>query len=345
MSDTLSAEFEKLIMAAQARGASDLHLLSGEPPTFRVDGVLERTESGPITAAEIMDMASTVMPREDLDRIGREVGEAHKSVTVGEVAARICVARASGEITIAARLLPTSVPGVDVLGMPKGLLAAAAMPSGLIVISGRTGSGKSTTAYSLLDYINGRSQANIHTVEDPIMYRLTPKRSLVQQREVGVDIPDAISGIRLPMYMDPDVIFVSEIASLEALQACITVAETGHLVITVMRAESPEGAIQRMADVFPEHTRVFYRRAIAGVLRCVSCQRLIPKASGQGRVAVYGLLLPDEEMRTTMAEGGDVLSRRSPLPENCLSMRGEIGRMLSEAVISEETAKAYLADS
>jgi twitching motility protein PilT len=344
MSNTLPAEFETLLMEAQARGASDLHLLPGEPPTLRVDGVLERTEAAPLTAAETMEIASALISRENVDRIGRELGETHRSVTIGEVAARICVARASGEVTIAVRLLPTSVPGVEALRVPKGLVAAVNMPNGLIVISGRAGSGKSTTAYSLLDHINASRRANIHTFEDPIMYRLTPKISLVQQREVGVDIPDTLSGLKQSMLMDPDVVFVGEIRTLDDLQACITVAEVGHLVIIVIHAETPEGAIQRIVDVFPEHTRPFYRKVLAGVLRCVSCQRLIPNASGRGRIAAYGLLVPDEEMRTAIAEGGDVLSRRTPLPENCLSMRGEIERMASEGLISRETAKAYLAD-
>ena len=344
MSYTMPVEFETLLRSAQERGASDLHLLAGEPPTTRVDGVLERTDAAPLTAVRILEIASAVFPRGELDRIGRELGELHRSITIGEIALRFCVARVSGEITISARMIPIGVPGVDFLGTPNGLIGAAGMANGLIVISGRTGSGKSTTAYSLLDHINATRNVNIHTIEDPVMYRLTPKRSLVQQREVGVDTPDTVSGLKQSMLMDPDVIFVGEIRTLDELQACITVAETGHLVITVMHAESPEGAIQRIGDVFPEHTRAFYRRALAGVLRCVTCQRLIPKASGQGRVAAYGVLVPDDEMRAAIAEYGDVLSRRQPLPKNCLSMQAEIERMANEGIISQEKAQAYLAD-
>lgn len=344
MSDKLPVEFEELLMIANERGASDLHLLPGEPPTLRVDGVLERMERPPLTAEDTKEIASGLVPREDIDRLGREMGDIHKSIMAGEVAARVCVARVSGDVTISLRTVPVGAPGVEAMGVPKGLLDAVDMPSGLMVISGRTGSGKSTLAYGLLDHINSTSQRNIVTVEDPIQYRLTPKRSLVQQREVGVDTPDMLSGIRSPLYMDPDVIFVSEITSLEVLQACITAAETGHLVITVMHAESPEGAIRRIIDVFPEHMRPFYRKALAGVLRCVSCQRLLPKAGGHGRVAAYGVLVPDNEMRTAIAEGTDVYSRRIPLPDNCLIMRNEIEKMRDEGVISEETARAYLAD-
>jgi twitching motility protein PilT len=165
----------------------------------------------------------------------------------------------------------------------------------------------------------------------------------VQQREVGVDISDTVSGLKQSLRMDPDVIFIGEIRTLEDLQATITVAETGHLVIMVMHAESPEEAIQRMIDVFPEHTRPFYRKALAGILKCVSCQRLIPKVSG-GRVAAFGVLVPDEEMKTAIAEGSDIYSRRKPLPDYCLSMRDEIYRMASEGIVGKDIAKAYLAD-
>lgn len=344
MSETLSERFEKLLREAESRGASDLHLIPGEPPTLRVDGVLERSEGDPLTGAETAEIASAFIASEDLQRVGREIGDVHKTIMVGELAVRICVARASGELAIAARMVPTRVPTVEMLATPRGLVDAISSPSGLIVVSSRTGGGKSTTAFALLDHINATRQTNIHTIEDPVQYRLTPKKSLVQQREVGVDVPDVLSGIRTPILMDPDVIFVSEIRSLEALQAIITAAEMGHLVITVMSADSPESAIQRMVDVFPEDMRDFVRHALARVLRCVSCQRLLPKSVGPGRVAAYGVLLPDEEMKEAIAEGRDVLSRRSPMPDCCLSMRAEVERMAGEGIISEETAKAYLAD-
>ena len=343
MSETFSAKFEALLVEAQSRGASDLHLIPGEPPTLRVDGVLERGEGEPLAAKEIAELACAIMDLGNLECIGRGVAELHKSITIGEVAARICVSRVCGDLALAARLLPTCVPDVEKLAVPKGLVDATCSPNGLIVVSGRIGSGKSTTAYSLLDHINANHQANIATVEDPIMYRLTPKRSLLQQREVGVDVPDIISGIRVPMLSDADVVFVSEISSLEVLQACLGVADTGYLVITVMRADSPEAAIQRLVDVFAEDAREMMRRELSRALRCVSCQRLLPKAGGPGRVAVYGVLVPDEEMRVAIAEGRDVLARRSPLPEGCLSMQAEIERMAGEGIISEETAKSYLA--
>ncbi|MCE5323797.1 Flp pilus assembly complex ATPase component TadA [bacterium] len=343
MSEQISIELEKLIMMAHSRGASDLHLLAGEPPTIRVDGVLERTGSAPLTASETKAIASAVVSAEKIDAIERDGGAVERSMTFGDVSARICAARVSGGISISVRLIPTIVPSVEMLRLPKGLIEAAKSPRGLIVCSGRIGSGKSTSAYGLLDHINATSNANIHTLEDPILYRLTPKKSLVQQREVGLDIPDTVTGLRQLIHMDPDVIFMSEVKTLEDLQAVITTAETGHLVIVIMHADSPEEAIRRIGDVFPEHTRPFYRKALADMIRCVSCQRLVPKIGG-GRIAAFSVLVPDEEMRNAIAEGADIFSRRMPLPENCMRMADEINRMACEGIISEETAKAYLAD-
>jgi twitching motility protein PilT len=344
MSETLAVELEKLLAAAQPRRPSDMHLIPGEPPTLRIDGILESQSGDPLTSEEVMRLAATMIPQKDLERIGSEVAEFHRAIAVGALVARVTIARAYGGITIAARLLQTTPPGVEVVYMPPGLLTAAGMPSGLIIITGRIGSGKSTTAYSLLDYINANRRTNIHTVETWMAYRLSPKKSLIQQREVGIDVPDLLSGIKVPLSMDLDVLFVSEVPNLEALQACLTAAETGHLVIMVMHAESPEGAIRRFIEVFPEHTQPFYRRALAGVLKCVSNQRLIPRADGSGRTAAYGVLLPDEEMKKTIEEGGDVLKRLNPMPDGCQTMKSEIERLAKEGVISEEKGKTYLAD-
>ena len=344
MSEGLSARFETLLREAQSQGASDLHLAPDEPPTLRVDGELRRTEAGPLSADDIAAFASEVVADGWLDGIGPHTSEIHRFLTICDLAAHVCISRACGNLTLAIRLLPTYVPDVERLAVPNGLLEAAASSSGLVVVSGKIGSGKSTTAYSLLDHINATRQVNIATVEDPIMYRLTPKRSLLLQREVGVDVPDVISGIKVPMLTDADVVFVSEITSMEVLQACLTVADTGYLELTVMRADSPEQAIQRLADVFGEDECAVTRRELSRILRCVSCQRLLPKAAGGGRVAAYGVLAPDQEMRSAIAEGRDVLARRSPMPERCLDMRSEIERMARDGIISDETARIHLAE-
>lgn len=341
MSNTSFSDFENLIMMAHSRGASDLHLIPGEPPVIRIDGVLERTDNAPLTANQTKAIASVIVPEADSEKIAQ--GEVIKSITVGEIAARAGIGLVSGEITISARLIPTSVPSADMLGLPEGLLKAAESPKGLIIISGRVGSGKSTIAYSLIDYINTNMNKNIHTFEEPIMYRLTPKKSLVQQREMGIDMPTTVSGLKQSLYMDPDVIFLSGVKTLDDIGTSLTIAENGHLVIMIMHADSPESAIKRISDVFPEQTRVFNRKILASVLRCVASPRLLPKTTG-GRVAAFGVLVPDDEMRTAIAEGGDLLSRRNPLPDGCLIMRDEIKRMADEGIITAETAENYLAD-
>jgi len=172
---------------------------------------------------------------------------------------------------------------------------------------------------------------------------VAPKKALVQQREIGVDVPNALSGIEAARHQDLDVLLIGEIATVEELQACITTAETGHMVLTQLHAETPEGAIQRMIDVFPEDIRQVSRKALASVLRGVSAQRLLPKTDGKGRLAAYGVLIPDDEMRTAIAEGRDFMARKTPWPEGCQTMAEHIERLRAEGEITDETAERALA--
>jgi twitching motility protein PilT len=169
--------------------------------------------------------------------------------------------------------------------------------------------------------------------------KLTPKRALIQQREVGVDIPHPLAGIHAARKQDLDVLFVSEITCLEELQACITIAETGHLVIVALNAISkPEEVIQRLLDVFPEDIKDVSRRALAGVLLGVSTQRLLPRVDRQGSVTAYGVLIPDQEMRQAIAEGKDFMLRPAHMPKGCQTLEQDIRRLQKEGIISPEIA-------
>ena len=195
------------------------------------------------------------------------------------------------------------------------------------------------TAYSALEYINANSACHICTVEDPILTKLTPKKALIQQREVGADIPHTLAGIHAARKQDLDVLFVSEITCLKELQACITVAETGHLVIMVLNAVSkPEEVIQRLLDVFPEDLKDVSRQALAGVLLGVSTQRLLPRIDKQGSVAAYEVLIPDQEIRQAIAEGTDFMVRAAHLPKGCQTLEQDIWRLQKEGISSPEIA-------
>ena len=345
MNAALPPRLESLLRDAQDRQASDLHLLPNEPPAIRVGGSITRMECEPLSAAEIREIAEAVVGKEALARIGREVGEVRRSIDIpGELAGLLCAARSQGDYTIAVRLFCNQIPTVEQARIPEAILAAVSSRNGLVIISGLTGSGKTTAAYTLTEHINATSNCHICAVEDPVAYRLTPKRAMVQQRGIALDVPDALSGIHASVEQDADVLLVSEIRGLEELQACISAAETGHLVIVVMHAAAPEDAVRRIIDVFPEDVREASRRALASVLRAVSTQKLLPRADQPGRVPAYGVIVPDAEMRAAIAEGRDFLARRAPLPEGCRTMAEDVEILLREGLISQDTARRALGE-
>jgi twitching motility protein PilT len=195
-----------------------------------------------------------------------------------------------------------------------------------------------------VDHINGHRACHICTVEDPVIVPIPAKKALVQQRCVGADVPNTLAGIQAAMRQDLDVLFINEIKTVEELEAVISVAEQGHLVITVFHAAAtPEESVRRMIDVFPEDVRDVSRRAIAGSLRAVCAQRLLPRVGGS-RVAAYAVLIPDDEMRNAIAGGRDFMKRENPMPEGCQTMPEHIERLRDEGVISGETAEKALGD-
>jgi len=328
-----------LLKEAAERGASDLYLIPGEPPVFRGASGLERQEREPLTAGEVEQLVFSVVDKEGAAKIGTETGGviAHCGVE-GVTEGRMCLARANGQYTAVIRLLASRLPDPQVLRIPKALLAAAESPHGLIILTGSPGCGKTTTALALLDYVNERSARHIVTLEDPVCVRLEPKRAVIQQREVGLDTPTYIAGLKTVMRQDPDVIFVGEIRDLPTLDACITAARTGHLAMTQLNVVSPEAAIEKMIEVQPEEMAKSFRKDLAAVLRAVAVQRLLPAADGSGRLAAYGVIVPDDEMRRAVAEGRDIFDRTAPLPKGCLTLAEDIERLRSEGKVTDETA-------
>lgn len=334
---------ERSIGEALARQASDLFLIPGEPPLIRVSGAIERVEAPVVSREETAQIAEAALGPERLATLGPEVGEISTRNGLPEEAnARMTVARSQGDVTLAVTFLHREIYTPEELAIPKALLQAVSMPSGLVVITGPTGSGMQTVAFSLIEYLNTRCACHICTAEDPVQVRFTPKKAMIQQREVGVDVPDGLAGIRAALRQDVDAIFINELRTVEELQACFTAAETGHIVIAVLHiAVTPDEAIHRLIDVFPEDIRPASRRSLARVLRCVSAQRLIP-ALKKLRVAAYGILVPDGEMRNAIAEGRDWHQRVAPIPKECTVLADDIRRLEREGIIAADAAKKAL---
>jgi twitching motility protein PilT len=348
MKVNLTPRLEQLIEEAAERDASDIFLIPGEPPAMRVppSHKIERADTDPLTPEEVKEMAKAALGKKDLARIGKEVGETSRWCGRSTVVnATLTVSRSLGDYTIHVRLSPPRILTVDHIALPDSLRNILFSPSGLIIFTGLAGSGKSTTAYTAVDHINIHRPCHICTVEDQVIVPIPAKKALVQQRCVGADVPNTLAGIQAAMRQDLDVLFINEIKTVEELEACISVAEQGHLVITVFHAAAtPEESVHRMIDVFPEDVRDVSRRAIAGCLRAVCAQRLLPKKD-KGRVAAYAVLIPDDEMRKAIAEGRDFMKRETPMPEGCQTMAEHIRRLHDEGVIGEETAKTALADT
>jgi twitching motility protein PilT len=289
-------------------------------------------------------MARAALGDEELEAIPGRTGGAVTSCGIpGVIDARMTVATAMGEYTIVLRMLPSTIIDAERAGVPDAVLAACDASHGLILVGGPTGSGKSTSALSLVDHINATRALHLVMIEDPVLVRLTPKQALIQQREVGTDIPDTIAGIRWALRQDLDVLYLAELKTLDELDAVVTLADTGHLVIVVVHGHSPEDIIERLIDVNPAESREAFRKRFARQLLTVSAQTLLRRASGRGRVAAYGVLAPDAEMRRAIAAGADPMERQAPLPAGCQSLADDIRRLEREGVVSAETAVEALA--
>jgi len=340
------AKLETILQDAVARQASDVYLLPGEPVSFRIRGQIERTDGDPLTAEQVEQIAVAAVGEQGLHRIRHQAGGCVTSYNVpGVVNSRLSVTSVLGNWSVTVRIFPDTVLDPKAVGMPAAILEAAELSHGLVVFAGESGSGKMTTALSFLEHINATRHVHICTIEDPVVTRLTPKRALVRQHEVGVDVPDTLAALRYVLVENIDVLYLSVLRSVEEVVALVTAADLGALVIVVLHASSPEEAVERMLDVLRSDsaTEAMCKR-LAGVLRAVSVQRLFPKAHEKGVAAAYGVLIPDDETRQAIIDGTDLKKRATAPPPGCQTLAQDIERLRREGVISDETAESALAD-
>lgn len=337
------AVFEGLLREAIDRDASDLFLLPGEPPVFRQHEGLVRAESNPLTAAEVVQIAESLMGHEAVESLGRSVGAVRRPYDLpGVASAGLCAARSRGDCTLSVRLLPRHIHTVTEIGAPQALVDLLESRQGLILVSGPMGCGKTTTALALVEHINVTRNVHICTVEEPGYTWMAAKRAIVQQRFVGLDVPDTLTGIRAAQEQDADVIYLSEANDVESLEACLAAAQSGRLVILVLHAPNPEGAVRAVLDAFPDELREPARKALAAALLAATSQCLLPRIGGKGRIPAYGLLVPDAQMRIAIETGEDFMRRSGPPPTCCRTFAQDVARRVAEGVVSEAAAKAAL---
>ena len=295
---------DDLLLQMVALDASDLHVSAGSPPVVRVRGHLERLEGAAALAPEeTLDLLYRILSTEQQKHLelDRQIDFAHAIPHVARFRVNCYYQREA--LSAAFRLIPTEIKSLEELGLPASLHVLAEKPRGLVLVTGPTGSGKSTTLASVVDEINRSRNAHILTIEDPIEFLHRNKHCLVNQREIGVDAVSFADGLRGALRQDPDVILVGEMRDLETIAIALTAAETGHLVFATLHTQSAPSTIDRVIDVFPAEQQQQVRTQLASTLEGVVTQDLLPTADGAGRVAAVEILLPDDAVRNLIRQG------------------------------------------
>ncbi|MGB8929972.1 MAG: type IV pilus twitching motility protein PilT, partial [Anaeromyxobacteraceae bacterium] len=291
-------ELNEILQVALKAGASDIHLKAGLPPMFRVDGSLvPLKDARRLAPEEIGRMALGIMndfQREKYKQTN-EVDLAYGVPGLGRF--RVNVFQQRGSLGVVLRVIPFKILSIDQLMLPKILEKVAGEQRGLVVVTGTTGSGKSTTLAAMIDHINANETCHIMTIEDPIEFLIRDKRSIVNQREVGVDTMSFGQALKSALRQDPDVILVGEMRDLETIETALTAAETGHLVMSTLHTLDATETINRIISAFPPYQQKQVRLQLGTVLKAVISQRLVPKADGKGRVPAIEVLLATSRVK------------------------------------------------
>jgi twitching motility protein PilT len=296
------ANLPQLLKTMIEKGATDLHLTTGSPPQLRIDGELVPLDLEPLSAKETKQLAYSVLTDaqkhafEDRKELDFSFGVKNLSRF------RSNVFNQRGATAVAIRSIPYEIMSFDQLGLPRVVSEFSTRPKGLVLVTGPTGSGKSTTLAAMLNIINENRRCHIVTIEDPIEYLHQHKNSVVNQREIGTDTNSFSNALRSVLRQDPDVILIGEMRDLETIELALRCAETGHLTFATLHTNSCDQTINRIIDVFPAHQQPQVRAQLSFVLEGILCQMLLPKMSGRGRVLCYEILVPNAAIRNLIRE-------------------------------------------
>lgn len=281
---------DKLLQAAVKQGVSDIHIVVGQPPVFRLHGRMRKLETKTLEGEDTVALMKSITP-ERCQRELQEAGSTDFGFAFGDMARfRVSVFKQRGFISMVLRQIPNDKLTPEQLGLPESVVKLVHRPRGLFLVTGPTGSGKSTTLASLINLLNEEIDHHIITIEDPIEFYHDHIESTINQREVGVDVPSFSEAIRRALRQDPDVILVGELRDLETIEAAISAAETGHVVFGTLHTNSAQGTVNRIIDAFPGNLQDQIRTQLASTLIGVVAQTLLPRIGG-GRVAAYEVLV------------------------------------------------------
>jgi twitching motility protein PilT len=315
----MTTVLDRVLQAARQLGASDVHLKAGLPPIFRIKGELRTVKDVPPLSKDVLKSFAYGMMNERLRDTFEKIWDVDLAYATPEGGRyRVNVFQQRGFVGMVMRLIPPEVPGFETLNLPKKVLGLAQEERGLVLVTGITGSGKSTTLAAMVDFINATRACHIVTIEDPVEYAFTDKRSIVNQRELGFDTTSFSKALRAALRQDPDVVLVGEMRDLETTEIALTAAETGHLVLSTLHTVDAVETINRVVALYPPHQQQQARLQLLTVLKGVVSQRLIPRADNRGMIPAVEILvntarvkemindpMRTREIRDAIAEGRD----------------------------------------
>ena len=338
---------ESLLEECVKRKASDLHIQYGLPPILRIDGALTPIGGMPNLNTEMIRNLIFATLDEDQRKILLKDKEFDYSFAFGDIARfRVNAFQERGQLAAAFRLIPNQIKNINELGMPAVVETFANFPRGLVLVTGPTGSGKSTTLAALIDKINREKSTHIITIEDPIEFTHKSQRSVIVQREVHYDTFSFAAALRSALREDPDVVLIGEMRDLETIQAAITIAETGHLVFATLHTNSAAQSIDRMVDVFPSHQQPQVRTQLANMLMAVCAQRLVP-AIGGGRVVAAEIMIANSAIRALIRDGKTHqidTAIQTGVDQGMQTMDRTLAKLVQTGVITYESAREFAVD-
>jgi twitching motility protein PilT len=336
--------FREILEYATKNSASDIHITVGVPPTLRINGSLIAMNQEKLTPEDTAKIVEEILEEEQMERLKKR-GEVDLSYSIkGLGRFRVNVYRQRGSYSLAMRLVALNIPTLEQLGLPPVIKELARKSRGLVLVTGPTGSGKSTTLAAMIDLINSERNCHIITLEDPIEYLHKHKKSIINQREIGYDSESFASALRAALRQDPDVILVGEMRDLETISIAITAAETGHLVLSTLHTIGADKTIDRIIDVFPPYQQQQIKVQLSTVLQGVISQNLIARKDGRGRVAAVEVMIATPAIRNLIREGKShqiITSMQTGGKYGMQTMDFALAQLYRQGVISYESALLY----